>query len=128
MTHLWEAEHPYYAAEGNYYASGHHAVFDSVESFIADEGPADIDMNLVYRWDWQPFDREPEDPAEYDTLSIYFIGQRKAKARSAEVRIDPKDRERVEPMVRAYLAPRLARLLEIWAPMVPLLDAKEGGG
>jgi hypothetical protein len=120
MKHLWEVDHPYYANEGNYYAKigDCHQDFDTIEAFLEAEGRADIDMNLVYRWDWKIDNTEDESEDKRDRLCFYFIGQRKALARSVEVKISPGDRERVEPLVKQYLMPRLRRLLELWAPLI----------
>lgn len=105
--HLWEVEHPYYAAEGNYFDGNCHQEYRGWLSFLAAEGDADIDMNLVYRWDWD------KDGATLGTLKLFFIGQRKAIARSVAVTVTDEE----EPAVRAWLEPRLRRLMELWAPM-----------
>jgi hypothetical protein len=107
---LWEAKHPYAACEGNYFSSECHSHHETWAEFLEEEGNSDLDMNLVYRWDWRVADEvEPG-----DVLELYFIGQRKAVARSVYVNVKKSD----EPAVRAWLQPRLQRLLELWAPMV----------
>lgn len=111
MAHLWEADHPYYAAEGNYFDNSCHLDYDSWADFEDEEAGADIDYNLVYRWDW----REGEDweiPPGEAHFCVYFIGQRKALARSATVKVKRED----EPAIIAYLLPRYQRIREIWAP------------
>ena len=54
MAHLWEVDHSYYCNQGNYFAR------ESVEdrhktwaTFIAEYADADMDLNLVFRFDWQ---------------------------------------------------------------------------
>lgn len=119
--HLWEAKHPYYAQEGNYYSNECHITFGTWAEFIAAEGDADMDLNLIYRWDWQrPEDdngkklRLNPDPYYRDmTLKLFYIGQRKALARSVNVSVCQAD----EPAVRKWLTPRLSRLLKLWAPL-----------
>jgi len=115
---LWESEHPYYACSGNYFSKDCHQGFGSIEAFLEEEGGADVEMNLLYRWDWRTAGSGwTDDDDDKDILQFFFVGQRKALARSVFVRIDPKDRERVEPLVRAYLAPRLAAMNALWAPL-----------
>ena len=109
--HLWEVEHPYYAAEGNYALKDCHETYESWASFAEAEGDADLDYNLVYRWDWDAADES--DPEDADTLKIYFMGQRKALCRSVDVGVTKADEE----AVRAYLMPRWKRLQELWAPL-----------
>ena len=120
MAHLWEAQHPYYATEGNYYSNDCIARFDSWDEFKTDGSwDSDEDMNLVYRWDWTK-----PDPADYngvdgdvmpetDTLNIFFVGQRKAIHRSEHITITEAD----EPEVRAWLTERAKTIAAIWAPI-----------
>lgn len=112
--HLWEVEHPYYAAEGNYALKDCHETYESWASFVEAEGGADIDLNLIYRWDWNLCEEDEE-----DALSIYFIGQRKALCRSVLVSVKKTDEE----AVRAYLRPRWERLRELWEPLATDLQA-----
>lgn len=118
MTHLWESNHPYYSTEGNYFSNDCHARYESWHDFYDDQGNDDIDLNLVYRWDW----REGEDweiPQGKARLMLYFVGQRKALHRSAEIEVSRGDEEQI----LAYLRPRFARLIENWLPI--LLPAAE---
>jgi hypothetical protein len=112
--HLWEVEHPYYANEGNFYAKGHHQTFGSWTEFLEDEGDSDLDLNLVYRWDWTLEEvEEGEERSDRDELKIFFILQRKAICRSVAISVTKADEE----AVRAYLLPRWAKIQELWAPM-----------
>lgn len=123
MKPLWEAEHPYYANEGNYFSNDCHEDYDDWPSFIEDEGNSDIDMNLVYRWDW----KEGEDwgiPEGESHLCLYFIGQRKALARSVTVRVSRDD----EQAIIEFLRPRLKRLMEIWKPLSEPADETSAEG
>ena len=87
-------------------------------SFAEAEGDADLDYNLVYRWDWDAADES--DPEDADTLKIYFMGQRKALCRSVDVTVTRADEE----AVRAYLFPRWKKLQDLWAP---LSEGRNGG-
>jgi hypothetical protein len=55
--HLWEVDHPYYCTEGNYYSNGCHSTYDSWADFVEEANGWDLDMNLLFRWDW----RKPEE-------------------------------------------------------------------
>ncbi|MDF2915975.1 MAG: hypothetical protein K0S70_192 [Microbacterium sp.] len=121
MTHLWESDHPYYCAEGNFYATGHHATFDSWEEFTEDGNllyDGDPDLNLLFRWDWNAWHLEhPEDypnGAESHVLSLFYVMQRKAFTSSVEVLVTPDDEEQV----RVWLAERARTTLSIWHPIL----------
>lgn len=90
---LWEIEHPYYCEQGNYYARDETIQkYGSWADFIASEGDADMDLNLVFRWDWKRAEGASAQRAEADeyyraeTLELFFMGQRKGLYRSAEVK------------------------------------------
>jgi len=105
---LRHSNHPYCCAEGCYFAPDGraHTYWGSWAGFIEEFGDCDIDMNLVWRWDWdKPECGEPE------TLRLFMMHQRKAFPVSHEIRIEPED----EPAVRAYLERHWATLCEMWA-------------
>jgi hypothetical protein len=121
VTHLWEASHPYYCQDGNYCMNGAHHEYKSWAEFIDDNGDADPDYNLVYRFDWL----EGEDAGAMSfngdvnyrngVLKVYWMGQRKACARSSAVEVCRAD----EPAVIEFLRPRLNHLLKLWTPLLP---------
>ena len=116
--HLWEVKHPYYCNEGNYYSNEPGQEYKSWVEFIAEEGDADLDMNLVFRWDW----REGEDwgagefkgDVNYRNghFLVFILGQRKGIYRYCRVEVCRAD----EPAILEYLKPRWARMQEVWAP------------
>jgi hypothetical protein len=124
---LWEVEHPYYCAEGNYFSNECHQEYGSWQAFLRTEGDADMDYNLVYRWDWECDDDETDTVdgrKEYAsrfgmrdhawTLKLFFMGQRKALARSVHVSVCKDD----EPSVRVWLSERAEYLRKIWEPLL----------
>ena len=119
MKHLWEVNHPYCCNEGNYYSNDCGATYRSWPDFIAAEGDSDLDYNLIFRWGWLEEDEDGTPTYAGDgnyrngRLLIFFMGQRKGLYRYAEVDICRAD----EPSVRAFLEPRLAHLLRLWAPL-----------
>lgn len=129
--HLWEYDHPYYCAEGNYYKNGQHLTYGSWSEFHAEWGNLDDDLNAVFRWDWKtpdPADYCPPDCDGHDdgdcdempgpTLNIYWVLQRKAILRSTECPVTQAD----EPAIRQWLTRKARHLAAIWEP---LLDGTE---
>lgn len=47
MKHLWEQKHPFYCAGGNIHE------YLSWEEWLKEHYDADVDMNLIFRWDWE---------------------------------------------------------------------------
>lgn len=115
--HLWEVDHPYYCSESNYNMGGYdnppHGMyeFDSWEAFVAEWGDADLDMNLVFRWDWKLPETGDDETAE--VLWIFWMLQRKGLFLSTAVTITPDD----EPAVREWLSERFTHLLKLWEPI-----------
>lgn len=81
--HLWEIDHPYYCTEGNWHSAGQHTRFNSWAEFTDTTfHSGDRDLNLLIRWDWKSYRRDPDpmlqdDDAE-DELLLFFVLQRKA--------------------------------------------------
>ncbi len=123
-VHLWEAKHPYYCAEANYYASTGtttHSEYKTWADFLSEFGDADMDYNLVFRWDWteQGEDEQPTfngDPYYRNgKLLIFFMGQRKGLYFWSEVAVCRADEE----AVKAWLLPRFGYLMALWSPLMP---------
>lgn len=124
MVKLWDVEHPYYCNEGNYFAVGDqcHSVYKRWQDFHEEQGDDDMDMNLVFRWDWKSprEDDDPDKPIAWaadesyrdSTLLIFFMGQRKGLYRWAEVDVCRAD----EPQVKEWLFSRYEHLLKLWDP------------
>lgn len=118
--HLWEVDHPYYCNDGNYYANDTHTLYETFDEFLSKENEADIDYNLVFRWDWKEGEDhglgayKGDDYYRHARFHVYFMGQRKGAFRSAEVKVCRAD----EPAIIQYLKPRLERLKAIWEPLI----------
>lgn len=111
--HLWEIDHPYYAAEGNYYNNHCHTRLDSWADFTELYFcKGDRDQNLLYRWDWRPADENDSD--DWDELSLYFILQRKAIACSVTVKVTKAE----EPTIRKWLTECSQTITAIWEPIL----------
>jgi hypothetical protein len=105
-------KHPYYCNTANYYIHPYEGAvkYDSWELFLGDKTLLDLDLNLLFRWDWVE---------STGTLFLFFIQQRKGLFRAVEVQVVPED----EPSVREWLTPRWKRMVEIWSP-ISLIDSQ----
>jgi hypothetical protein len=117
MTRLWETDHDYYACEGNYFSNDCHMECESWEEFLEEQGPLPDGLNLVYRWDWYTPDPEDFDEGEDhgpEQLRLFYMGQRKALARSVYVNVTRDD----EPAIREWLLGQAKYMADLWAPFL----------
>ena len=119
-NHLWEVKHSYYCESGQYFG-GETTTFDykTFPDFLESMGDCDLDYNLLFRWDWSENDEEGNTNFNGDNyyrngkLSLFFMAQRKGYHFTNCVEVCRAD----EPVVRAFLEPRLAHLLSLWEPV-----------
>ena len=120
---LWDIEHPYYCNEGNHFASSNdcHAHYGRWQDFVAEQGDGDLDMNLVFRWDWEaprsdgrdtPIVWQGDENYRDCELKLFYMGQRKGLYRWVTVDVCRSD----EPAVREWLSIRFAHMLKLWEP------------
>lgn len=121
-THLWETDHPYYCAEGNFYTRGNHNLCESWQEFHDLVGDWDPDMNLLFRWDWFRPEDVADDDHSGDRLLTFWVGQRKALQYSYECPITVAD----EPAVREWLEKCARTITALWAPLDLGLVLAEG--
>jgi hypothetical protein len=120
VSHLWEVKHSYYCNLGNYFNNDCGRDFKSWADFMDDMGDADMDYNLVFRWDWveeSPETGEPnyngDDNYRNGRLHIFWMGQRKGLYTFSTVEVCRAD----EPAVIAFLRPRMEYLFSLWEPL-----------
>lgn len=116
--HLWEVKHSYYCSESNFYSSEPYNRYGSWPEFVSGMGAADLDMNLVFRWDWTEGDDEASnfngDPYYRNgTLQLFYMVQRKGIFSCHEVSVCRAD----EPAVIAFLKPRWEHMRALWEPV-----------
>lgn len=123
--HLWEIDHPYYCSESNFFAPHGEAYmhYDRWQDFYAAEHDSDLDMNLVFRFDWKPpwEDGDPEKPIVWQgdenyrdcQLQLFIMGQRKGLFRCVEIDVCRAD----ESKVIEYLRPRWEHVRKLWEPL-----------
>ncbi len=120
QKHLWEIKHSYYCNEGNYFAGEScESYYRSFADFLAEEGDADMDYNLLFRWDWIERDENDEDTFNGDVnyrngkLKLFWMGQRKGLYRWSIVEVCRAD----EQSVIEFIKPRLEHLKSLWEPL-----------
>jgi hypothetical protein len=101
-------DHDYYCSESNFYSNEAALKYDTFADFYEEFHDADIDMNLVFRWDLH--ERE-ESKRHY--MEIFIIKQRKGIFMPVHIAyFDEKD---IEPFAK-YLQPHIDKLKAIWKP------------
>lgn len=125
------SSHPYYATAGCWYAGGReqpHTEHASWDDFLAEMGGADLDLNLLYRWDWEtpdPSDYGPDDPmATTEHLALFYMQQRKARPWSHRIVVTADDEQRIGE----WLAVRAEHLRLLWSPLLASGDERSSGG
>ncbi|WP_430974660.1 hypothetical protein [Sunxiuqinia rutila] len=100
--------HEYYCSESNYYINEASLKYETFADFYEEFHDADVDMNLVFRWDLH--ERE-ESKRHY--LEIFQMKQRKGIFTPIHIAyFDEKD----IPLFVKYLKPHIEKLKSIWQP------------
>lgn len=130
MTHLWEVEHDYYGPEGCFWANHEQQGpyinrFESWADFEQEEGmhSALEGLNLLYRWDWHAWHLEyPDDypdGKEGHELELFWMMPRKGIMARSVIQVVPAD----EDAVRTWLTKHAFYMQELWAPILPPVQA-----
>lgn len=112
MKHLWEVNHPYRCNLGNYFCTPGETEtkYESWDAFEADAKYEDLDMNLIFRFDWEL--ANDDTGLDHEELRLFYMGQRKGVYRHVIIKIDRKD----EPKVKKFLKKRWQHLKKLWTP------------
>jgi len=107
-------DHDYYASDNNYYSNDESTQWNSFDEFYAEYIKADIDMNLIYRWDIKTRDKEEiESGASKYYMELFIIKQRKGIYAPQFIHsISEKDFNKIKEL----LQPHLDKLAKIWLP------------
>ncbi len=117
--HLWEADHSYYCSEANYYSREPHTQHATWHSFASLFAASDLDMNMVFRFDWYEGEDWGATPFNGDVnyrngrLMMFFMMQRKGIYACHEISVCRAD----EPAVIEFLRPRWDYMRELWQPL-----------
>lgn len=105
-------DHPYHCSAQNYYSNEPYQEFETLYDFLEEFGDADVDMNLVFRWDVNKYDEESERDGFY--LEIFMILQRKGIFCSKRIQDFKKSDV---PDLEKFLKPHWDKLKEMWVPL-----------
>lgn len=100
-------DHDYYCSDNNYYSNDASMDFEDFDEFMMEFENADVDMNLVFRWDIH------EEQDNY-RLEIFMIQQRKGIFKPINVKTITEDDV---PRLIEYLKPHLKKLKSLWRPL-----------
>lgn len=101
-------DHDYYCHDNNYYSNDAALKYDTFSDFYEEFQDADVDMNLIFRWDLGK-----RDNSERHYLQLFMINQRKGIFRPIYISLfDEKD---IELFIK-YLKPHIEKLKSIWKP------------
>tara|TARA_Y100000768_G_C23950847_1_gene670127 strand:+ start:353 stop:703 length:351 start_codon:yes stop_codon:yes gene_type:complete len=101
-------EHDYYCSGSNYYSNEPEMSFETFAEFYEEFHDADVDMNLVFRWDL----RKSEE-SEIHYLEIFMMQQRRGIFKP--IQIESFYESDIELFVK-YLKPHIEKLKAIWKP------------
>lgn len=121
VKHLWEINHPYYCCEQNYYCSLEQTIakYKSFAGYLDDNEDENLDLNLIFRWDWDEVDDDGE-PVKFNgdiyhrngKLSLFYMGQRRGLYRCTIIDVCRADEE----SVKIFLRKRWEKIKELWEP------------
>lgn len=114
------ADHPYYCSESNYYSNDAGAAWETMTDFLAEFDSADVDMNLVFRWDIRQ--RDEGNPGRY-YAEVFMMHQRKGIFSPHHVKHINED-EAVR--FRAFLEKHWAVMRAMWAPLSANVELRGG--
>lgn len=122
MKHLWEVEHSYYCEEGGESTTYR---YRCLAEFMAKMEDADMDYNLLIRWDWREGagwdlgEYNGDDNYRHAKLHLYFMHQRHGVKSTSIIDVCRAD----EPAIIEYLRPRIVHLMALWQPLTGADDA-----
>lgn len=102
-------DHDYYASDSNYYSGEAFGQYDTWKDFYEEFKKADIDMNLIYRWDITK-----KEKSKLFYMKVFIIHQRKGIY--MPISIDNVYEEDVD-QIKEFLKPHFEKLLKIWNPL-----------
>lgn len=105
---LKDYDHPYYCSDSNYYSNEPNLEYTTWGAFIDEFGDADIDMNLIFRWDIHLHDNGDL------YMDIFMIGQRRGIFKPIRINYIPKDKG---DEIEKFLMPHWNKLTELWKPL-----------
>jgi len=113
LKRLVSCEHPYYCSDSNYFSNEANERYETMTEFLDDFEDADIDMNLVFRWDISPRGESGADADRY-SAEVFMMLQRKGIFKPIYIaHVNEKEAERFE----RYALKHYEVLQKLWAPL-----------
>lgn len=104
--------HPYYCCDVNYYSNKAAQRNETFEEFLDEWSGADLDYNLLFRWDVIENDEDEKENTYF--FKAFFILQRKGIFMPVHVDvIEEKD----VPSLLEFLKPYQCKMQKIWEPL-----------
>lgn len=101
-------QHPYYCHDSNFYSREAYQEWDTWADFYEEYKDADIDMNLIFR-----FDLKQHEGQESYYLKVYFIRQRKGIFMPELINIvEEKDAQTVSELLQQHFE----TMQKLWLP------------
>lgn len=107
-------KHDYYTSDTNFYSNEATQRFNTWADFYEEYHDADVDMNLVFRWDVKK-----RDHSNRYYMQIIIIIQRKGIY--MPIHIDYVDEQDV-PQIELFMKPHFEKLIKNWQPLSKLYD------
>jgi len=118
-------EHPYYCSDSNYYSNEASQRFETMTEFLDEWEGADLDMNLIFRWDIKPRGDTGAETGRY-CAKVFIMLQRKGIFMPVYIaHINEAEAERFETLAQQHWT----TIQALWNPISgELLDRVEGAG
>lgn len=106
-------DHPYYCSDSNFYSIEGSLMYDTCGEFLDEWEDADVDMNLIFRWDVHIRDEGSDNYGLY-WAEVFIIHQRKGIFRPIWIKsVKEEDYDRLT----ALLGKHYDHLKRIWEPL-----------
>ncbi len=108
-------KHPYYCETSNYYSNAPHLVWETMTEFLDEYEQADIDMNLIFRWDVinRSEDEVGQDAGRY-RAEVFMMHQRKGIFAPHDINhVNEVEVERFVELARKHWE----TLMHLWEPI-----------
>lgn len=78
LQQLSKSIHPYYCSTTNYFSNEASEHYSTMQDFVEMYHDADIDMNLIFRWDIEEvLDEDTDEPTGKYRAEVFLMKQRK---------------------------------------------------
>jgi hypothetical protein len=107
---LYEIKHPYYCSDNNYFSRECTWEYGCWDDFYEEHHDDDIDMNLIFRWDWDEHEVSDDEQSTENILQLSVIRQRKGIFGVYLIAVNKED----EPKIKEFLKPHADYMKQLW--------------